>query len=449
MLETKNWIKCGRDLTTEWRQLQEEGKDVEVFRKVCEALEALSWQTDCEEAAKELFTAMERTKVREDYPYAEPSSYEEISRCAEGNEVLDWRSELGEEALREKITGAWLGRISGCLLGKPFECLRSDMIGRILKAADNYPLNRYVDSGKFPEGLAEEADNYPNAPWRKMWIDRVKDAAPVDDDTNYTVLALKLVEEYGTDFRPNDVLEAWLYWMPMFDACTAERAAYRNAAMGLYAPDTAKSFNPYREWIGAQIRGDFFGYINPGNPVKAAEMAWRDASVSHVKNGIYGEMFVAAIIARAAVCDDVPEVIRSGLREIPASSRLAARVRQVLEWHESGVELEDVYRRIHEAYDEYLQHDWCHVIPNAMLVVTALLYGEKDFGRTICIAVQPGFDTDCNGATAGSVMGMMLGESKIPREWGDGYHRRLQTSIKGYHEMTISQLAEKTMELCL
>ncbi len=108
---------------------------------------------------------------------------------------------------------------------------------------------------------------------------------------------------------PNDVFEAWLSWIPIFSTCTADRVAYKNAAMGMLALETASYFNPYRKWIGAQIGGDFFGYINPANPEKAAEMAGRDASVSHVKNGIYGEMLVAAMISAACVCDNVKMII--------------------------------------------------------------------------------------------------------------------------------------------
>lgn len=447
MLEKQMWMKFAPDIVTEWRQLMEEGRAVEAFREQCERIGKLPETEDHEAEARELCRQMRKAPMRADYPYTEPSDYEGIRKYATGNGVSDWRKLYGLERLQGKISGAWTGRISGCLLGKPMECLRTESINEVLKSTGNYPMERYVDSREFPEGLAEKLDHDPHAQWRKCWIDRINGKAPVDDDTNYTVLAMKLVDEYGPDFRPDDVLEAWLYWMPMFSACTAERVAYRNAAMGMRAPETAVHENPYREWIGAQIRGDFFGYINPGNPGRAAEMAWRDASISHVKNGIYGEMFVAAMIAEAAVTEDVEQVIETGLKEIPANSRLTEKVCQVLEWYREDLSEEEVFGRIHEIYDEYDQHQWCHTISNAMIVTAALLYGGKDFGKTICLAVQTGFDTDCNAATAGSVLGMLLGETGIPEYWSKPYNRVLQTSIGGYGEVTIDQLAAKTMRL--
>lgn len=449
MLEKQMWMKYAPDLMTEWQQMNEEGMDVEPFLEVCEKIVTLAETEDCEAAALEIGKKMAQAQMRTDYIYHEPSDYKTIAECAAGNDTLNWREVLDEERMKNKIAGAWIGRISGCLLGKPFECLRTEAIMEVLTSTENYPMERYADSREFPDGLADRLDEYRYAPWKKCWIDRLDGCAPVDDDTNYTVFAMKLIDEYGAEFTPNDVIEAWLYWIPMFATCTAERVAYRNAARGMYPPETATHANPYREWIGAQIRGDFFGYMNPGNMKKAAEMAWKDASVSHVKNGIYGEMFVAAMIAKAAVCDDLVQIIESGLNEIPAASRLAAEVNKVLYWYKNQVAEEEVFANIHEAYDEYYQHDWCHTNSNAMVVAASLLYGNKDFGKTICLSVQAGFDTDCNAATAGSVIGMLLGEQNIPEYWSASYNRCLQTSIEGYQKVTIEQLVDKTMQLLL
>jgi hypothetical protein len=133
----------------------------------------------------------------------------------------------------------------------------------------------------------------------RVYADEIN-GMPIDDDTNYMVLAQEVIEKYGRDFTPHDMSRAWLKYQAKDAYCTAERVAFVNFISGYEPPQSAVYKNPYREWIGAQIRGDYFGYINPGNPKLAAEMAWRDASISHVKNGIYGEMWVSAMLAIAA-----------------------------------------------------------------------------------------------------------------------------------------------------
>lgn len=129
---------------------------------------------------------------------------------------------------------------------------------------------------------------------QSYYVDQFGDFTFADDDTNYTVLSQIIVECRGREFTPYDVAGTWLSAQLRDAHCTAEKVAYINLINGYFPPDSAMYKNPYREWIGAQIRGDYFGYINPGNPEKAAEMAFKDACVSHTKNGIYGEMFVAA-----------------------------------------------------------------------------------------------------------------------------------------------------------
>ena len=271
------------------------------------------------------------------------------------------------------------------------------------------------------------------------------DGMPVDDDTNYTVLAQKIIDDFGRDFTPQNVLQAWIRYQSKEAYCTAERVAFCNYIKGYEPPCSAIYKNPYREWIGAQIRADYYGYINPGNPELAAEMAWRDASISHVKNGIYGAMFVAAALAAAAVTDSVMDIILSGLAQIPHTSRFYEDVMSVIDGYRNGVSKESCFSRIHEKYDEYTTYGWCHTIPNAMIVVASLLYGNRDYGKSICMAVETGFDTDCNGATVGSILGMANGLAGIPKYWQEPIHDKLHTSIFGVGTVQISEMAEKTM----
>ena len=128
-------------------------------------------------------------------------------------------------------------------------------------------------------------------------------------------------------------------------------------------------------------------------------------------------MFTAAMLARAAVSTDIADVIQSGLSEIPSTSRLYKSISEMLNWKERGETFQDVIERIYDQYDEQKIHQWTHAIPNAMIVTAGLLYGEGDYGRSVCLTVQSAFDTDCNGATIGSIVGMMSGINAIP----DGY----------------------------
>jgi len=432
------WIRLQRDMKIEWQQLRDEGYDVAEYKDLCAGLSAS--EEDREDEAVALAKKMRTAAINKDYGYYEPSDLAGIQEAA-AHSFPAFDQMPGAAALKDKIAGAWTGRIFGCLLGKPVEGMRRDKLLPLLKGTDNYPMHKYIEQKDFGGGLIKDL----GLNLSRCWRDKVDAIVPVDDDTNYTVFTLKLIETFGNEFTSADVMDSWLRWIPMLATCTAERAAYRNAAAGMLPPETATHNNPYREWIGAQIRGDFFGYITPGDPKKAAEYAFRDASISHIKNGIYGEMWVAAMTAAAAVCGSIPDIIKAGLAVIPAKCRLAEDVNKVLEWRANGVTAADAIELIHKKYDEHDAHDWCHACSNAMVVALALLYGNMDFGQSICLAVEAAFDTDCNGATVGSIMGMLLGTGGIGKEWA--FADKLMTSIDGYNLVAISDLTDKTMAL--
>ena len=328
------------------------------------------------------------------------------------------------------------------MLGKTVEGIRTNELIPFLKDTGNYPMHRYILKSDLTD---ETFEKYKFGFRGSCYADAI-DGMPIDDDTNYVVLAQEIVEHYGRDFTNFDVSRAWLKYQPKDAYCTAERVAFCNFVKGFVPPESAVYKNPYREWIGAQIRGDYFGYINPGDPERAAEMAWRDASISHVKNGIYGEMAVSAMLGIAASTSDIETIILGGLAEIPHTSRLYAEVMTVLESFKGGVSQNDCFAMIHQKYDEYSGHGWCHTISNAMVVVASLLYGGGDFGKSICMAVETGFDTDCNGATVGSILGMILGARGIGDEWKMPINDTLHTSIFGVGTVRVSDRVNMTLK---
>jgi len=369
-----------------------------------------------------------------EYPYCEPSTLTDIRKESPQSEQPCGHS-LSEQALRDRILGGWLGRAAGCLLGKPVEGWSRQRICNALEGVASYPLDDY-----FPEIPPDEGAGFHGMP--KAWTRGNITRAPRDDDTDYTILGLHVLQTRGPAFTTEDVGNAWLELLPYRKTYTAERVAYRNLVNGLRPPETATHLNPYREWIGAQIRADAFGYASPGLPELAAEMAFRDASLSHVANGIYGEMWVAAMIAGAFITDDVEQVIEIGLGEIPHNCRLAEAVRRTVDWCTEETDWEKVRDKIDADYGSL---HGVHTINNACLVTLGLMKAEGDFGRGICISVMGGWDTDCNGATAGSVLGVMLGADNLPSKWVAPLNDTLESAIFGFASNSMADLADRTL----
>lgn len=435
------WEDYAGEIKTEYTQCLEEGLDVEPYKAVFDAVASLPKGDIKEEFATVIADLVHDLPMRDGYKYKEPSDLEGIKELRNLSLKKDTSPSV---SLEKKIAGAWYGRICGCLLGKPVEGAWTPTIIGACKCSDNYPLSRYFKKSELKEDALRAVDGV----WilnRDSLIDVIGDSAPADDDTNYTVMAQALISERGVDFTPEDVMEAWIRYQGKNAYCTAERVAYKNYVGGYKPPYTAIVKNPYREWIGAQIRGDYFGYVTD-NAELAAKMAWSDASISHTKNGIYGEMFVSAMLATAQKSENILDVICGGLAQIPATSRLYEQVMELVEDYKNGGSKEDAFKKINERYTYKSFHDWCHTISNALIVVASLLYGEGDYGKSICMAVEAGFDTDCNGATVGSVIGMMHGIDIIGKEWTEPTNGVLRTHIFGHERVEIAGLIAKTLE---
>ena len=439
-------------------QAKQEGRSAEALDALRPALEQAG---DDAKKLHEIYSALTRISIPDSFPFKEPSDLPGIQALRPSNPP-QMPVRLNEKQLFDRMYGAWLGRCVGCALGKPVECFMGphagvssrDRIKTYLAAVGSgeYPLQDY-----FPEHSPAEART-GRVGCQASTREHIA-FMETDDDIRYTVIGQIILREKSADFTSWDVAFAWMQHLPYRAVCTAETQAYRNLVNGYdfhcnipaVEPDwqwVSTHYNPYREWIGAQIRADSWGYAAPGNPQLAAEFAWRDARISHVKNGIYGEMFVAAMIAAAFTCDDVHAIITAGLAQIPSTSRLFKAVQEVVAICEKyRLDPQRFEMVLDEIYALLGQYHPVHTINNAALVVAGLLLGGRDFGRAITIAVMGGWDTDCNGATVGSIMGAMLGATRLPVHWTARLHDRLHSGILDYNPIAISECARRSVAI--
>ena len=386
-------------------------------------------------AAEALETSLAQLKalpVNEELAAKEPSDLEAIRALRPDGPRRLWQS-FDEDSYRERVRGGLLGRFAGCTLGAPVEFWP---IERMLKLAKEngmpFPPQDYWTYVSDPFGL-----RYGTSP-REAYTRHKLSGVPVDDDVTYTVLGLLIIEDAGPDFSVEDVGRAWMKYLPM--ACTAEKVALDNLKAGVPAVEAAEKDNPYCEWIGADIRADPWGYLAPGWPEKAAELAYRDAYISHRRQGIYGEMFFAAAIAAAFVVDDPVEALRIGLTEIPAECALT----RVIEWAlEIAPRIKD-YQQARDTMDEKFKGmAGVHTLNNACLTVWGITIGGTDFTKVIGETVAMGLDNDCTGATAGSLVGTAVGARGIPSHWYRNFNDTVYTYMIDQPKFSINGLVDR------
>ena len=430
------------------RMLYKQGYDLDV-EMLCRQAEALP---DDYDAIVEFAASLYGFPKRKDFPYDEPDDLDAIRKARPdgATDVIDPgrpELELRPCTLRDRIYGGVYGRIAACMLGKPLEVnwKRSD-IERYLKAGGTFPLDDYISCVP-GTGLARAS-----IPSCREYIS----CAQADDDTTYFAIGLRLVEDFGRDFTTQDVARFWLGNLPYGETWGPEHTRYLLLGLGLLwheAPfpqgeewDRLTSFlNDGEELIGAMIRGDAFGLMNPGRPGKAAELAWRDGMLTHRKTGLYAEMWVAATLAAAFYTRDPVTAIRQGLAQIPENSRYAEAIRQALEISVSAPSWEAAYPEIDRRWGA-LGH--AGTFNETAAIINALVHavdahGLVDYEKAICATVMHGWDTDCSAATCGCIAGVLAGYHAIPEKWIAPLHDTFYTYLNSEQEHTISGFADR------
>ncbi|MDF1759867.1 MAG: ADP-ribosylglycohydrolase family protein [Coxiellaceae bacterium] len=436
------WNKPSMLLNAELEQARDEGKDVSDIQKSIAELNANNTlkSFEREQLAIHLFETIRKIKPINSYPYDEPNELQHIlpRHChtkTNKNQTLSYDEHFN------RIYGGLLGKCTGCLLGKPIEGWRRKEIHNFLNSTANMPLKKFLHEGLTESQLKQY--HLLGTLGKKFIPGEYDGKMPEDDDTNYLLTAHHIIQQHGTTFTPQDAAYTWLDTLPINRLYTAERMAYRNLAQGIKPPLSAYFCNPYREWIGALIRADYFGYISPGNPIQAATMAWTDASISHVKNGIYGAMWVASILALLPAHTLDAKLIYLSLEFTPKKSRFYQAISHVLKRYKAKLPYQCMIDDIHTQYNERKIHHWCHIIPNAMIIAGILLWHASDFSLALTETLKCGFDTDSNAATVGSILGYHLGAKRIPHYWKNYFNDTIDTAVLGSSKVSIIELARQ------
>lgn len=342
--------------------------------------------------------------------------------------------------MKNRVRAAWEGRISGCLLGKPVEILSMQegraSLEKYLKKADSFPLRDYVYHVEHP--LIRGAS-----------INCCKGKivqAEQDDDITYTVLALMMLEEHGINIDTDDVARTWINKLPGGATFTAEREAYISLLKNMnfsYQFGGERKFelealsdNEFNDWIGAQIRIDMYGWVLPGNPTKAAELARSDAMLSHRGCAVECSAFIAALAAVIPNSETRISAVKAAMKYIDNNSDAYKAIE---------VGISNVGKSPDKIIKKYEAMSPVHSLNNLAIVVWSFLSFQDSFDEAVGEAVSAGWDTDCNGATVGGLYG--LAEGSIPEKWTDPWKGKITTAISGLGELNLDDLIYRTEKL--
>jgi ADP-ribosylglycohydrolase len=433
------WVQPEDLIGHELRQAREEGKDVDAVEarwfaaggEPAPTRGASQEPVSAELRALALVLLDEVAALPRPLAAEEPEGFDEILAAADPARAVEVSD------VEERIAAAWLGRAAGCVLGKPVENIPRQGIRELAQATGNWPVAGWFTAEGLP---ADVSERWPwNRASRPTSLAENIDGVPEDDDLNFTMLGLALLERCGTGFTALDVAKIWLDFLPPGRIFTAERIAMRNLLEAYLPPETATRRNPCREWIGARLRVDAYGWAAAGDPVAAARMAWEDAIVSHTANGVYAAMWMAAAHAASLGGSSSAACADAGLSVVPPRSRLADALRTAREL----ADRDDWEAVVDELYARYGHYHHVHAINNTALTAAALYAFDGDFSGGICAAVQGGWDTDTNGAAVGSILGATT--RSIEDRWTVPLRNRIASSLPGFDGIAIDELTRRTL----
>lgn len=301
---------------------------------------------------------------------------------------------LTHSQLLDKVKGAWAGQTLGCTYGGPTEFY---YVGTMIQ-------------------------DYIPIPWSEQEVKKWFDNAPgLYDDIYVDLTFVDVFEKYGLDAPADSFATAFL--RAGFPLCHANQMARYNLMRGLMPPACGHwKNNPHADCLDFQIEADFAGIMTPGMPNTAAALCDRIGHIMSYGDGWYGGVYVAAMYSLAYISNDIEFIVSEALKTIPEKSLFHQCMQDVIRWHK---QYPDDWKRtwleIERNWSEDIACPDGVQLPfnietkvNAAYIILGLLYGKGDFYRTLDISTRAGQDSDCNPASAGGILGTMLGYSRIP-----------------------------------
>lgn len=314
---------------------------------------------------------------------------------------------LSEDELLEKLHAGWSSQIAGGAIGTMIEGYTAENIEKVFGDVTYY----------------------------------LREPSTHNDDILFELSFIDAVLEKGREVTSRDIALEWVGNIEY--TWSAEEIAVENIRRGIFPPESAILNNPWNEWIGAQMRGSVCGLVAIGDPKEAARLAWIDGEVSHVNNGILGEIFNAVLTSMAWYNSDVRSLIEESIKLIPADSEYYQVVRFALDQCKKTDNWKDAWKACEEKYKRY---NWIHAYPNAAAEVVALYFAEDDFDKCMNIISMCGQDVDCNAGQIGTIYGVIHGFEGIDKKWLEPFNDRFESLHRNYLDTTIKNIADRTLE---
>ncbi|GAB4027800.1 ADP-ribosylglycohydrolase family protein [Spirosoma koreense] len=314
---------------------------------------------------------------------------------------------LSKTALQNKIKGGWAGQVIGCTFGGPTEFRFN---GTML-------------------------NDYQPIPWYDGYIKKTMTENPgLYDDLYMDLTFVDVFERKGLDAPVAEHANA--YANASYMLWHANQAGRYNLLNGMKAPDSGHWLNnPHADDIDFQIEADFSGLMAPGMPNTAVQIGDPIGHIMNYGDGWYGGAYVGAMYAlafrpgnQADLPGQVKSIVKEALKTIPAQSTFYQCIADVINWHEQFPN--DWKRTWFEIQRKWADEVGCpegvfypfniDAKINSAYIVLGLLYGGGDFTKTMEISTRAGQDSDCNPASAGGILGTLLGYDKIPAYWKQG-----------------------------